>query len=306
MSAAVLLLAYGGPDSLADIPAYLSDVRHGRPTPPDLLAEITRRYELIGGRSPLLDITRRVAGRLQESLGIAVYVGMRHWHPYIRETAGQIARDGIRRVVAVCMAPHFSVMSTGAYRTALDREFAGTGIEVSFVESWHTQPDYLVGIAANARQALDRFAPDDRAGVKVVFTAHSLPAMVVQKGDPYDAQLQETAQQIAALMQLPAERWMRCYQSAARSEVPWLGPQIEAIVPRLAQAGERNVLIVPTGFLADHVEVLYDIDIGVQAIARAHGVHVERAPMLNDDPALVRALAALARQRMPRGEAVTA
>jgi ferrochelatase len=303
---AVLLLAYGGPDSLADVPAYLSDVRHGRTTPPDLLAEITRRYALIGGRSPLLEITRRTAGRLQETLGMPVYVGMRHWRPTIRETARQIAQDGIRHVVAICMAPHFSVMSTGAYRTALERALEGTGIAVSFVASWHTQPDYLAGIAANARQALERFAPGERPGVKVVFTAHSLPAMVVQKGDPYDAQLQETAQQVAALMRLPADRWMRCYQSAARSEVPWLGPQIEEVIPQLAQACERNLLIVPTGFLADHVEVLYDIDIGVQRIARAHSVRVERAPMLNDGPALVRALAALARARLTQEPAVAA
>ncbi len=297
MNDAVLLLAYGGPDSLADIPAYLADVRGGRPTPPGLLAEITHRYASIGGRSPLLAITRRVADKLAAAVGLPVYVGMRHWRPFIRETAAQMAADGVRRCVAICMAPHASRLSTGAYRARLDEALAavGHGMTADFVESWHTVPAYLDGIAANVRATLHRFA--DPAAVKVIFTAHSLPASILAEGDPYDRQLDETAQLVAARLGLPADRWMRCYQSAAQTGAPWLGPQVEEVVPQLAAAGERNLVIAPIGFIADHVEILYDLDIGLQAIAARCGARVERTPMLNDSPYLIAALAEICRSR---------
>ncbi len=297
MNDAVLLLAYGGPDSLADIPAYLADVRGGRPTPPGLLAEITHRYASIGGRSPLLAITRRVADKLAAAVGLPVYVGMRHWRPFIRETAAQMAADGVRRCVAICMAPHASRLSTGAYRARLDEALAavGHGMTADFVESWHTVPAYLDGIAANVRATLHRFA--DPAAVKVIFTAHSLPASILAEGDPYDRQLDETAHLVAARLGLPADRWMRCYQSAAQTGAPWLGPQVEEVVPQLAAAGERNLVIAPIGFIADHVEILYDLDIGLQAIAARCGARVERTPMLNDSPYLIAALAEICRSR---------
>ncbi len=297
MNDAVLLLAYGGPDSLADIPAYLADVRGGRPTPPGLLAEITHRYASIGGGSPLLAITRRVADKLAAAVGLPVYVGMRHWRPFIRETAAQMAADGVRRCVAICMAPHASRLSTGAYRARLDEALAavGHGMTADFVESWHTVPAYLDGIAANVRATLHRFA--DPAAVKVIFTAHSLPASILAEGDPYDRQLDETAHLVAARLGLPADRWMRCYQSAAQTGAPWLGPQVEEVVPQLAAAGERNLVIAPIGFIADHVEILYDLDIGLQAIAARCGARVERTPMLNDSPYLIAALAEICRSR---------
>jgi protoporphyrin/coproporphyrin ferrochelatase len=298
MSDAVLLLAYGGPDSLADIPAYLDDVRGGRPTPPHLLSEITERYKLIGGRSPLLEITRSAAGKLSEAVGLPVYVGMRHWHPKIAETVAQMTADGVRDFIAICMAPHYSRMSIGAYRARLDEALtaAGAGMAVDFVESWYREPAYLDGIAAKVREALGRFG-DDGVAPKVVFTAHSLPASIVAEGDPYDNQLDETAHLLAARLGLPADRWTRCYQSAAKTGVPWLGPAIEEVVPGLAAAGECNVVVAPTGFIADHVEVLYDLDIGLQEIAGRCGVRVERTPMLNDSPPLITALAEIVRRR---------
>jgi protoporphyrin/coproporphyrin ferrochelatase len=298
MSDAVLLLAYGGPDSLADIPAYLADVRGGRPTPEHLLTEITERYKLIGGRSPLLDITRSAAGKLSQTVGLPVYVGMRHWRPKIAETVDQMAADGVQDFVAICMAPHYSRMSIGAYRARLDEALAAAnkGMTVDFVESWYTEPAYLEGIAANVREALGRFG-DDGAMPKVVFTAHSLPASLLAEGDPYDRQLDETAHLLAARLGLPDDRWMRCYQSAAKTGVPWLGPAIEEVVPELAAAGECNVVVAPTGFIADHVEVLYDLDIGLQEIAARCGVRVERTPMLNDSPPLIAALAEIVRRR---------
>ena len=293
---AILLLAYGGPDSLEDIPAYLLDIRGGRETPQHLVDEITHRYAQIGGRSPLRDITERTAARLWKRTGIPTYVGMRHWHPYIKEVVAQMASDGVRHIIAIAMAPHYSFMSIGAYRQALDAavEAVGEGLAVDFVESWGTQPDYLDGLAANVRETLRRFPEGARDDVLVIFTAHSLPALILERGDPYDAQLRETARLLAERLGLPDDRWTFSYQSAAQTGTPWLGPQIEDLVADLGERGVENILIAPVGFIADHVEVLYDLDIGVQRIANEHGIRMERTPMLNDGEALVEALADLA------------
>ncbi|MBP8291993.1 MAG: ferrochelatase [Caldilineaceae bacterium] len=296
MKTAVLLLAYGGPDALDDIPAYLLDIRGGRETPQALVDEITHRYAAIGGYSPLLRITRSAAAQLQARSGLPVYVGMRHWTPWIKDTVAQMAEDGVDRAAVICMAPHYSSMSIGAYRRKLDEALAlvDRPIAVHFLESWHTQPDYLAALAANVRATLDRYPANEQAQVLTVFTAHSLPESIIARGEPYDRQLRETAQLLADRLQLPAERWMFSYQSAAKTGVPWLGPQIEDLLADLAARGERNLVIAPIGFIADHVEVLYDIDVGVQEIAQRHGVRVERPPMLNDSPAMVTILAALA------------
>ena len=305
MSDGVLLLAYGGPTSLADIPAYLDDIRGGRPASQQLLETITERYRQIGGRSPLLDITRATAAKLHHTLGLPVYVGMRHWHPYIRDVVPQIITDGVTRLVAICMAPHYSRLSIAAYRAKLDEALAEADarLRVDFVESWHTQADYLAGIAANVRSAMARFPASTQDRVKVIFTAHSLPAFILAQGDPYDRQLRETAALLTTALALPEERWTLAYQSAARTQSaaqtgqPWLGPMIEDLVSALADAGERNILVAPIGFISDHVEVLYDIDIAVTKIARARGVRLERTPMLNDSPAMVAALVGIVQQQ---------
>ena len=295
MKTAVLLLAYGGPDALDDIPAYLLDIRGGRATPQALVDEITHRYAAIGGYSPLLRITQRAAAQLQARINLPVYVGMRHWTPWIKDTVAKMATDGVERAAVICMAPHYSSMSIGAYRRKLDEALAQVDhpIDVRFLESWHTQPEYLDALAANVRATLDRYPADERGQVLTVFTAHSLPESIIARGEPYDRQLRETAHLLADRLQLPADRWMFSYQSAAKTGVPWLGPQIEDLLVDLAARGERNLVIAPIGFIADHVEVLYDIDVGVQEIAQRHGVSVERPPMLNDSPAMVAILAAL-------------
>lgn len=300
MKTAVLLLAYGGPNSLADIPAYLLDIRGGRETPQSLIDEISHRYEAIGGSSPLLRITQSAAAKLQERIGLPVYVGMRHWSPWIKDVAAQMAADGVRQAVVICMAPHYSSLSIGAYRRRLDEALAQLEqpFAVHFIESWHTHPEYIDAVAANVRLALERFAPEERDEAFVVFTAHSLPAFILERGEPYDRQLRETASLLARKLNLPADRWGFSYQSAANTGVPWLGPQIEEFIVELAQQGEQNVIVAPIGFIADHVEVLYDIDIGVQVIAREHGVRVERPPMLNDSPAMVNILTALVEEAL--------
>ena len=292
----VLLMAYGGPESLDDVEPYLLDVRGGRPTPPELLHEIRERYRLIGGRSPLREITERVAHRLQTTIGLPVFVGMRHWHPYIREAVRQMVNErGLQCIVGICMAPHYSELSIGLYRQRLEEALAEMShtVDLRFIPHWHTQPYYLDGLAASTLEALQRFPPEVRGQVQVIFTAHSLPASILARGDPYDWQLRETAQLLAERLALPPNRWTFCYQSAPKTEVPWLGPPIEEVVVRLANAGQQNLLIVPIGFLADHVEVLYDIDIAVRQIAQSYEARVERAEMLNDRSPLIAALADL-------------
>jgi ferrochelatase len=211
-----------------------------------------------------------------------------------------MAQDGIEHIVAICMAPHYSMLSIGKYREKVDEAIAAASrpMTVDFVESWHTQPDYLQAVADNVRATLARWPAAERPQVKVVFTAHSLPAFILERGDPYDRQLRETAALLAERLDLAQEQWTFSYQSAAVTGVPWLGPQIEALVVELAGQGQKNLVVAPIGFIADHVEVLYDIDIGVQKIARPLGVRVERPPMLNDSEPLVRALAAIVGDRI--------
>lgn len=295
---AVLLLAYGGPDSLNDIPAYLLDIRGGRETPQEFVDEITERYRLIGGHSPLLEISSSVANKLQNQIGVPVYLGMRHWKPYISDVVKQMDADGVSHIVAICMAPHYSELSIGKYRQKLEGAIAGKDITVSFVESWHTQPNYLNGLAENVRKTLEQWPFQIRESVQIIFTAHSLPLSIMEKGDPYDRQLRETAGLLADELALPGDRWTFSYQSAARTPVPWLGPQIEELVVELAGAGHQDLLIAPIGFVSDHVEVLYDIDIGVARIARQYSLRVERTPMLNDTAPLIEALAALYRAKI--------
>lgn len=300
MTTAILLLAYGGPDSLADVPAYLADVRGGRSTPPDLLDEVIERYRAIGGRSPLLAITRQLAARLQKATGWPVYVGMRHWHPFIRETVMQMAADGITRAAVICLAPQYSHLSIGAYRARLDEALTAlpSPFEIAFVESWHTHPALIEGLAEQTRAAWARLPHKAADQAMVIFTAHSLPAAIIERGDPYAKQVQETAQLVAQRLALPPERWQLAYQSAARTGSLWLEPSVEEMISRLAAEGVRDLVVSPIGFLADHVEVLYDLDIAAQAIGRAHGMRIERAPMLNDNPTLVSALADLAQQAL--------
>lgn len=290
---AVLLLAYGGPDSLDDVPAYMLDIRGGRETPQELVDEITERYRLIGGRSPLLEIANSVADKLQSQIRVPVYLGMRHWKPYISDVIRQMTGDGVSHIVAICMAPHYSELSIGKYHQKLDKAIGSQGTTVSFVESWHTQPDFIKGLAEKIRKTLERWPFQIRDRVQIVFTAHSLPCSILEKGDPYDQQLRETAELLAKELALSGDRWTFSYQSAPRTPIPWLGPQIEELVVDLAENGCQDLLIAPIGFISDHVEVLYDIDINVAQIAHQHGVRVERTPMLNDSKPLIDALASL-------------
>jgi protoporphyrin/coproporphyrin ferrochelatase len=293
---AVLLMAYGGPGNLAEVEPYLLDVRGGRPTRPQLLEEIRARYARIGGRSPILELTQAQAVGVGRALGSAfhAYVGMRHWHPYIRETVDKIKQAGHRRLVGIAMTPHYSAMSVGAYEKKL-LEAAGeqSPLDVALVRSWWEQPRFLDAVADRVTQALQRFPKP--AEVQVIFTAHSLPERILAAGDPYPEELKASAAEVARRLEL--EQWHFAYQSAGATNEPWLGPDAGDLLENLARGGRHDaMLLVPIGFVCDHVEILYDIDIEYQGLARRLGVQLERTASLNDDAGLAAAVAAAVSQ----------
>lgn len=291
---AALLVAYGSPNSLEEVGPYLLDVRGGRDTGPELVTELRQRYSAIGGRSPLLERTREQADGLRAALGgrVPVYVGMRHWHPYIADTLTTVRNDGHARVVAVPMAPHFSRMSVGAYQRQLD--VARGSLDVVTVREWFDHPGFLDAVAARVREGLARFDVAVRPQVTLLFTAHSLPRRILADGDPYPAQLQAS---VAGVLRRVGERDHRfAYQSAGRSDEPWLGPDASEAIRELAAAGVRQVLVCPIGFVCDHLEVLYDVDLELAEMARALGVRLARTASLNDSPLLSQALADLVRR----------
>lgn len=291
----VLLMAYGGPASLDEVEPYLADVRGGRAASPELVAEVRERYRLIGGRSPLLDWTRRVAEALQQRLDVdqRVFVGMRHWHPYIEEAVREAAAAGVDRLVAIPMSPYDSRMSVGAYadKLAAARQTVGAErLEAAVVRSWHLHAAFVDAVRERLETALRRLDPP----VAVLFTAHSLPARILQHGDPYPRHLEEAVAAVARAAGL--ERWHFAYQSPGRTGETWLSPFAEDVVDRLHGEGVRRVLVVPIGFLCDHVEILYDLDVMLTKRAAALGVELVRTESLNDSPRLVDALEDVVRQ----------
>lgn len=299
----VLLMAYGGPDKLEDIPAFLLDIRGGRPTSQELIDEITENYRKIGGKSPLLEISQQQAAAVEQRLNAGAsdgvryktYLGMRHWTPWIEDTVAQMVADGIEQAVALVLAPHYSEMSVGKYFAKLDAALAQHEKPFTYaaITSYHDHPQYIEALAQRVRAGLANM-PDDTL---VIFSAHSLPVRIMEQGDPYDRQLRESARLVAERVGLADERWTFSYQSAGRSPEPWLGPQIEEYVVELGQQGHKNLLSCVVGFVADHVEVLFDIDIEAQQAAQGAGVRLERVPSLNDDPLYIAALVDLVQQK---------
>ncbi len=299
-------MAYGGPNSLEEIPGYLSDIRTGRPTTPAVLEEITNNYRQIGGRSPLLDLTRQQVAGVMDRLNppgqpalFKDYLGMRHWAPWIEETVGTMIDDGIERAVSIVMAPHFSKLSIAKYQKKIAAGLAMYRGDIAFenIGSYHDAPGLIEALANRVAEGLGRWPVEARSEVHVVFSAHSLPVRILKQGDPYDSQLRETARLVAEKAGLPDDAWSWSYQSAGRSPEPWLGPQLEDYLPDLAAQGIRNVISIPVGFVCDHVEILFDIDIEAQAVAQAHGIRLERPPALNDDPLFIGQLADLIQQK---------
>jgi ferrochelatase len=274
-------MAYGSPSRPEDIPAYYADIRGGRPVSPEAIAELSERYRRIGGTSPLNEITERQRAALEEELGIPVYVGMRHWTPRIPDAVDRAVADGVSQVTGIVLAPHFSRMSVGEYQRQLEEASAGR-IELQFIASYHAYPPFIELLTERV-QGTD---------AHVVFTAHSLPARILDGNDPYEDQLLETSTLVAEGAGI--ERWSFAFQSASATGEPWLGPDILKELERLHTAGVRKVLVVPIGFVADHLEILWDIDVEARAKAAELGLELDRTPSLNDDPAFIRVLAGLA------------
>jgi ferrochelatase len=296
-------MAHGSPDSLDEMGPYLRLVRGGRPTPQALVDDIRERYRLIGGRSPLLELTRGQAGALEARLNahrerFRVYVGMRHWHPFIKETVQQIVADGLRRVIAVSMAPQYSRLSVGAYQRALEGAQAelGVDLDVTTVRSWHDHPGLLQAFAERVLEALAELPQEVCGQVRMVFTAHSLPERILSEGDPYPGEVEQTAAGVAKLLGLTA--WDVAYQSQGATAEPWLGPTLNDTFDRYAAQGQRRILLVPVGFVCDHVEILYDIDILGQQIAREKGLSLRRAASLNTSPSFIEALAGVVESQL--------
>lgn len=294
-----LVMAYGGPNSIADVEPYLLDVRGFRPTPPAIVAEVRARYAAIGGRSPIREQTeaqsRALAAALTNGRGSVypVAVGMRHWEPRIPAALAQLRDAGVRRAVGLVMAPHYSRLSIELYFKQI--EAADQDLEIAPIQEWHLLPEYLQALATRIAAALERFPKAVRPTVPIVYTAHSLPERILTWQDPYPAQLAAT---VAALRDLvgPDRPQRLAYQSAAMTPESWLGPDAGAVIEELAAAGHRHVLIAPIGFTTEHVEILYDVDIVLQQRARELGVQLERIAMVGDDATMVAGLARLVRQ----------
>ena len=294
---AVLLMAYGSPDRLDQVEAYYTDIRRGSPPPPHLLEELLGRYRAIGGGSPLSRIVEAQRAALEAELAargtpMPVYAGMRHIEPRIGDIVKRMAADGVERFVAIAMAPQKSSNAAG-YRRAVDAALAeiGPGAPTfEYVDSWHDQPRFIEALALTVREALGRF--EDPSRVRVMFTAHSLPARVLAEGDPYPDELAATARLVAERLGLEGHEFS--FQSAGRTGEPWLGPDILDEIRRLAAEGVTELVIRPVGFVADHLEVLYDVDIEAQAVAEPLGIHLVRARSMNTDPTFIAGLADVA------------
>ena len=291
----VLLMAYGTPRSQEEILPYYTDIRRGRPPTPELLAELTARYDAIGGISPLAQRTESQRDELQRQLDAiepnrySVRLGLKHAHPMIEEAVEDFARDGFTELVALVLAPHYSSYSIGQYVGRACEAAAPHGITVRGIDSWATEPAFVDFLARDMRTKLGSLPSDTR----VLFTAHSLPQRIIDGGDPYPNELRATAEAVAALVGLhEGSQWSIAWQSAGRTPEPWIGPDILAVIDELADARTTSaVLVSACGFVADHLEVLYDLDIEAKAHAARRGLAFDRTACVNDDTEVLRALA---------------
>lgn len=294
MKSAVLLLAHGAPERVEDVENYLSFVRGGRPGSPEVLEEVRHRYRAIGGASPLSSWTRYQAEALQRLMGIPVYFGMRNWHPFIREAMEGIRKDGIEKLAGICMAPQFSEASIGLYirrteEAARESGFTGT---ISWAKSFHDDPLLIDAFAERLDSYARRHGPLGGASTRVLFTAHSLPEKALPANDPYPRESHATAEAVAR--RAGVSNWEFAYQSQGMTNDKWLGPTVESCLDRYAAEGVREVIVDPIGFVCDHVEVLYDIDIGFHQYAAAKGIGLGRPESLNGSETFTRALAKVA------------
>jgi len=303
----VMLMTYGSPATLEDIPIYLKNVRGGRQPDEGLIAEFRRRYALIGG-SPLLRITHEQAAALQEELNrqhsdgplFHVVAGMRFAPPFIADLVAKVTLD-TQQLIGVIMSPQYSpIIMSGYTRTLEDsvKQLHRDDLIVKIAGDWHLQPYFLLALAQRVQQGLDSFPEEVRPHVPVLLTAHSMPKRVIEKEPNYINNLKETAACVAELVGLSNERWMFCYQSAGHTPEEWLKPDFADLMPELSAAGHKQVLIAPVQFLADHLEILYDIEIGARQQAEENGIQFARTESLNTSPLFIKALAEVVKETM--------
>jgi ferrochelatase len=301
-STAVLLLAHGSPDSVEEVPEFLLQVTGGRPLPEQVIEEVKHRYGLIG-RSPLTCWTREQGDLLSRELGLPVYIGMRNWKPFIADAVKSMAEAGVERVVAICLAPQNSRTSVGLYRNVLNNAIKSyavqTSREVDFVEAWHDHPLLIKAFVEKLLSGWTAACREMGSRVPVIFTAHSVPQRTISDGDPYEMQAKQTAALVAQAVSLKEDDWTFAFQSQGMSGGAWLGPTVEETILGLKAKGHQSVFVQPVGFLCDHVEVLYDIDIAFKKFAESENMLLFRAESLNGSPILTAALADIARSRLP-------
>jgi ferrochelatase len=306
-------MAYGSPNRLQDVEAYFTDIRGGRTPSREAVEELTERYRRVGVPTPLLAVSMELGRELERLLNIdppddrmyTVHLGMKHWTPRIATAIDEIVDSGADHVIAIVLAPHYSTISTGGYRKQVDAALAAAQggaptPSLDFVNSWHELDGYLEAVADDVRAVRTKFAKPEE--VVAVFTAHSLPARILDQGDPYQEQLLRTSELVADRAGI--EQWRFSYQSQSHTGEPWLGPDLVETVEELAAQGHRAILLSSVGFIADHLEIFYDIDIEAKERADALGIELRRTPMLNADPRLAHALHALVAQRVTARTAV--
>jgi ferrochelatase len=290
---AVLLLAHGSPDSPEQVPEFMKSITGGRPVPDAVIEEVRHRYALIG-RSPLTELTKKQVEALQRTLPVPVYLGMRNWKPFIADVVKEMMASGVDQVLAICLAPQNSSTSTGLYRKALMAEMK-PDIQVQFIESWHDHPQLTQAFAEKLQPAWHRASEVLGRPAPVIFTAHSVPTRTIQAGDPYEQQAKETARLVAEKIPgLTPELKQFAFQSQGMSGGPWLGPTVESAILDFKKQGHKGVVVAPIGFVCDHVEILYDIDIAFRQFATDEGMKLWRPESLNDSPTFISALATLA------------
>jgi ferrochelatase len=303
----ILLMSFGTASSVEDVPRYLAKVRGGTPPAAPTVEEFQRRFALVGG-SPLIRICREQAAGLEAELNadappgrrFRAMIGMRHSDPTIASGLTDLMAAGARRVVGIILSPQYSDVVLAGYL----RDFAAAadalppGVETVIAGAWHDEPTYIETLAVLLREALAAMELDDRTLMPIVFTAHSLPLSMAERDAGYLAQLQQTAIAVAAAAAVPQERWRFSYQSAGHTPEPWLKPDLVDVLADLKQAGERRVLVAPVQFVADHLEVLYDVDIAAREQAKQAGIRLDRTPSPNARPEFIRTLAAVVQRQL--------
>lgn len=307
MKEAVILFGHGTVENLDDLPAFVTNIRRGHPPPPELLAELRRRYEAIGGQSPFNTTARALAANVERELGIPTRIAMRLWHPYPQDVLRELAATGVERVAFVPLAQHSGAVYAEAARTAAKE----VGVEVVCAPDWGNTPALLDAYTSTVQNALERLSPEVRAATTTLFSAHSLPTSIIAAGDAYETEFRASvAGVLARLASAHVDvRPMIAFQSqgpavgAGGRPIAWLGPDLAQSLDGVRERGDRHVLFAPIGFLADHVEVLYDLDVEAKHLAETRGLTCSRSESLNASEPLVRVVAALARSLLATGSA---